>query len=132
MRRILKVIVLPAVILAASLVPRLDAQGAPLVADVQRIIDGDTFVLRGEERRIRIWGLDAPERNKAGGPAATHALRSLIAGQRLRCAVKDIDRYGRIVAQCVLPDGRDIAAAMIRGRVATEYCRYSRGYYGTC
>ena len=31
-----------------------------------------------------------------------------------------------------LPDGRDIAAEMIRAGVATEYCRYSGGFYGTC
>jgi len=27
---------------------------------------------------------------------------------------------------------RDIAAEMIRSGAATEYCRFSRGYYGTC
>ena len=28
--------------------------------------------------------------------------------------------------------GRDIAEAMISMGVATEYCRYSRGFYGNC
>jgi endonuclease YncB( thermonuclease family) len=67
-----------------------------------------------------------------GGTAATATLRALIAGNRLHCDVLDIDRYGRLVAQCFLPDGRDIAAEMIRSGVATEYCRYSRDFYGTC
>jgi len=60
------------------------------------------------------------------------ALRNLISGNTLRCDVLDIDRYERLVAQCFLPDGRDIAAEMIRSGAATEYCRFSRGFYGTC
>ncbi|MCL7466335.1 thermonuclease family protein [Phaeovulum sp. NW3] len=101
-------------------------------ARVSKILDGDTFTLSGTSRRIRVWGLDAPERNERGGSTATRTLRSLISGQTLDCRVRDMDRYGRIVGQCFLPDGRDIAAEMIRLGVATEYCRFSRGYYGTC
>lgn len=101
-------------------------------ARVSKILDGDTFTLSGESRRIRVWGLDAPEWNHRGGSAATAILRGLISGERLSCAVLDIDRYGRLVAQCFLPDGRDIAAEMIRSGVADEYCRYSGGFYGTC
>lgn len=111
----------------------LRADEAPILeARVSKVLDGDTFTLRGESRRIRIWGLDASEWNHEGGSAATSTLQSLISGEHLRCAVIDIDRYGRLVAQCLLPDGRDIAAAMIRSGAAAEYCRYSRGYYGTC
>ena len=101
-------------------------------ARVARVVDGDTFKLSGQSQSIRVWGLDAPERNKAGGSAATAALNALISGQTLRCAVVDIDRYQRLVGQCFLPDGRDITAAMIMTGTATEYCRYSKGYYGTC
>ena len=103
-----------------------------LEARVSKILDGDTFTLSGESRRIRVWGLDAPEWNHQGGSAATATLRGLISGKRLRCAIRDIDRYGRLVAQCFLPDGRDIAAEMIRSGAAREYCRFSKGYYGTC
>jgi len=107
---------------------------APLALDakVSKVVDGDTFTLRGESRRIRVWGLDAPEWNHPGGADATATLRDLISGKRLHCDVLDIDRYGRLVAQCFLADGRDIAAEMIRSGVATEYCRYSLGFYGTC
>lgn len=113
--------------------PFAQAEDAPVLeARVSKVLDGDTFTLKGESRRIRVWGLDAPEWNHQGGSAATSTLQSLISGERLRCAVIDIDRYGRLVAQCLLPDDRDIAAEMIRFGVATEYCRYSRGYYGTC
>lgn len=113
--------------------PVAQAENAPILeARVSKVLDGDTFTLKGEPRRIRVWGLDAPEWNHRGGSAATSSLRSLISGKRLRCGVLDIDRYGRLVAQCFLADGRDIAAEMIQSGTAAEFCRYSRGYYGTC
>ena len=109
------------------------AEEAPILeARVSKVVDGDTFSQSGESRRIRVWGLDAPEWNHQEGSTATSTLRSLISGKHLRCAVLDVDRYGRLVAQCLLPNGRDIAAEMIRSGAATEYCRYSGGYYGTC
>jgi len=126
---------LVALVIAAALVSEPDAQAqqsGALEARVSKIVDGDTFTLSGESRRIRVWGLDAPEWDQRGGSGATATLRSLISGKTLRCNVLDIDRYGRLVGQCFLPDGRDIAAEMIRSGAATEYCRYSRGYYGTC
>lgn len=110
----------------------LAAQPALFSGAVARVTDGDTFRLQGIDKAIRVWGLDAPERKDPGGPAATSAMRDLITGQTLTCRQRDIDRYGRIVGQCFLPDGRDIAAEMIRMGVATEYCRYSGGYYQTC
>ena len=126
---------LVAVAIAAAFIGEPDAQAqqsGALEARVSKVLDGDTFTLSGESRRIRLWGLDAPEWDQRGGSAATATLRSLISGKTLKCNVLDIDRYGRLVGQCFLPDGRDIAAEMIRSGAASEYCRYSRGYYGTC
>lgn len=101
-------------------------------AEVKRVTDGDTFRAHELAPAIRIWGLDAPETDEAGGSAATQALIDLIEGQTLTCHIKDVDRYSRIVGQCFLADGMDIAAEMIRKGVASEYCRYSEGFYGTC
>jgi endonuclease YncB( thermonuclease family) len=121
-------------VLALSMVfaGHLTAETNSVSGTVSRVTDGDTFHLSGLGPAIRVWGLDAPERKQAGGSEATRAMRSLISGASLDCQVRDIDRYNRIVAQCFLPDGRDIAAEMIYMGVATEYCRYSGGYYRTC
>jgi endonuclease YncB( thermonuclease family) len=120
-------------VIFSSFTPRAAAEDLGTIeARVARVVDGDTFKLSGQSQSIRVWGLDAPERNKAGGSAATAALNALISGQTLSCVVVDIDRYQRLVGQCFLPDGRDITAAMIMTGTATEYCRYSKGYYGTC
>lgn len=99
---------------------------------VTRVVDGDTFWTNGQRTRIRVWGLDAPEVGRAGGSAATAQLAGLVSGRSVQCRMRDVDRYGRIVGQCWLPDGRDIAAAMIASGTAREYCRFSRNYYGNC
>lgn len=99
---------------------------------VTRVVDGDTFWISSADERIRVWGLDAPEVDMPGGSQATAMLTALIAGQQLTCRQHDIDRYGRIVGQCFLPDGRDITAAMIKSGTAKEYCRYSGNHYRTC
>ena len=99
---------------------------------VTRIVDGDTFWISGQDVRIRIWALDAPETDEPDGAAATAELTRLISGRELTCRQRDIDRYGRIVGQCFLPGGRDITAAMIASGTATEYCYFSGNHYGTC
>ena len=99
---------------------------------VTRVVDGDTFWISSADERIRVWGLDAPEVEMAGGSQATAALTALISGQQLTCRQRDIDRYGRIVGQCFLPDGRDITAVMIDSGTAQEYSRFSGNYYPTC
>ena len=99
---------------------------------VTRIVDGDTFWISGQDVRIRVWALDAPETDEPGGDAATAELTRLLSDHELTCRQRDIDRYGRIVGQCFRPDGRDITAAMIESGTATEYCFFSDNHYGTC
>jgi len=88
--------------------------------------------MTGQDGRIRVWGLDAPEAGTYGGSAATAAVSRLVAGERLTCRKRDTDKYGRTVGQCFLSDGRDITAAMIESGTATEYCRFSGNRYRTC
>jgi endonuclease YncB( thermonuclease family) len=112
--------------------PPATAQGQVISGVVMRVTDGDTFRLSGLDVAVRVWGLDAPERKQRGGTAATNAMRDLIDGKTLTCVERDTDRYRRVVGQCFLENGQDIAAAMIAAGVAREYCRYSGGFYGTC
>lgn len=104
--------------------------GAILIFTVVTITDGDT--IRSDDLRVRLWGIDAPEMDESGGPAAKEALRTIIAGQELTCEVKGRDRYRRTVARCELPDGRDIACEMVRAGFARDWPKYSRGAYENC
>ena len=94
------------------------------------ITDGDT--IRSGDLRLRIWGIDAPEKGRPGGQAATEALTGITAGQPLACEEMDVDRYGRTLARCILPDGRDIACEMVKAGHAWDWPKYSGGYYAAC
>jgi micrococcal nuclease len=93
-----------------------------------RVIDGDTLEI--DSQRIRLWGIDAPERNTIEGPAATAHLRRITHDTTVTCYQKEVDRYKRIVAQCFV-DGRDIARELVKAGHARDMPRYSKGYYGT-
>lgn len=101
----------------------------PLVLLLALAIDGDTFKIGSE--RIRLFGIDAPERRAAGGAAATRALQSLL-DQGVICEAVDTDRYGRTVAMCFLEDGADIACALVAMGHAEDWPRYSGGRYAAC
>ena len=101
-------------------------------ARVRYVIDGDTFELFGNYPRIRLFGVDAPEMKSRGGSVARAQLAKLIQGRSLDCQIITHDKYGRIVARCTLPGGADIGKLMIESGFATEYCRYSKGFYGGC
>ena len=121
-----------------------------LTAPVRFVVDGDSLYLAGVKPQIRLWGVDAPERDEPGFNAARNALKQLVVKQNIHCRQQDIDKYGRIVARCRLAAQgviiskqgasvdfsadrqRDINAQMIRGGTAREYCYFSKGYYGAC
>ncbi|MES2846482.1 MAG: thermonuclease family protein [Pseudomonadota bacterium] len=99
-----------------------------------RAIDGDTLDVGSA--RVRLFGIDAPERDQrcdragqswACGRFARQVLADLIRGERVTCTVKDIDRYGRAVAICMVGQ-RDIGRALVQAGAAQAYLRYSNRY----
>lgn len=108
-----------ATILAAS------ASGLILCADPSPV-DGDTFRCDGN-LKIRLWGIDAPERDASGGLQATRALADLTIGQTLVCKSKGRS-YDRTVAQCWIGK-TDVGGEMVRQGHAVDLPKFSRGYY---
>ena len=94
------------------------------------VVDGDT--LETGNQKIRLWGIDAPEAKRPGGESAKRALIAIIDGNPLTCEKVDVDRYGRTVARCDLPDGTDIACALVASGHAKDWPRYSAGHYADC
>lgn len=92
----------------------------------ERVIDGDTFVASG--RKIRVWGINAPEKNTPAFTASSWLLQGLITDGELTCKLVDIDKYKREVMHCLI-DGLDIASMMVKLGMARDYTKYSGGYY---
>ncbi|MFC1818923.1 thermonuclease family protein [Thermodesulfobacteriota bacterium] len=90
------------------------------------ITDGDTIKVLNPENnqvKIRLYGIDTPEKGQAYGQAATKHLASLIAGKTVEVEPVDTDRYGRTVA-IISYDGRNINEQMVTVGYAWVYRKY--------
>ena len=68
------------------------------------IVDGDTFVADG--KKIRLWGIDAPEKGDTYYTAAKIFLETMINDGELTCKTVDVDRYQRDVMHCFIDGAR--------------------------
>lgn len=99
-----------------------------------RVIDGDTLDVGG--RRVRLFGIDAPESKQfcsagktpyACGEAATEALRAMIGDSPVSCHERDVDRYGRLVAICHTREV-ELNDWLVRQGYAVAYRTYTDRY----
>ena len=94
---------------------------------VLRIADGDTLTLLDESKatyRIRIDGIDAPERSQPYGQRARRSLVELAQGRSARAECAKSDRYGRSVCR-VTVDGVDVGLEQLRRGLAWHYVKYA-------
>ena len=91
-----------------------------------RVIDGDTLYVANI--KIRLNGIDAPERGQPRFKAATRALQSLVAGEIVSCRLTGDTTYDRFVASCFV-GSYDLAASVIATGNALDCARYSGGRY---
>jgi endonuclease YncB( thermonuclease family) len=76
-------------------------------------------VLRaGKAVRVRLHGIDTPEKAQAFGTRARQFSSALAFQQTVTVRVTDIDRYGRLVGEVVLPDGRSLHQELVRAGLA--------------
>jgi endonuclease YncB( thermonuclease family) len=105
------------------------------ISGVPKITDGDT--VRILNKRIRLHGIDTPEKNQICiknsqeyrcGQEATNALIKKISEKIVVCKVQDkLDRYKRYIGVCFLED-IDLNKWMVRNGYAVAYRRYSKDY----
>lgn len=86
-----------------------------VTARVEAVVDGDTLVVETESgpRRVRLFGIDAPEAGQRHGGEARDTLAALVLDKVVELQVVDTDRYGRTVAR-VTRDGVDISLVMVQ------------------
>ena len=71
-----------------------------LTGTVVRVADGDTFTLLidgNKQVRVRLYGIDCPERGQPYSRVATDHLKTLLAQGKVKVTEMDTDRYGRTV-----------------------------------
>jgi micrococcal nuclease len=90
------------------------------------VTDGDTItVLRGNQPvRVRLEGIDCPERGQDFGTRARQATSALVYAKEVRVEVRDHDRYGRIVGRVFVGD-TDVSLALVEQGLAWHYKKYS-------
>lgn len=91
------------------------------------VIDGDTIVI--DKVHIRLAGIDAPELDHPWGRQSKWAMVQLCKGQIVTARIKPELSYDRVVAECKLPDGRDLAAELVRSGLALDWPKFSGGKY---
>lgn len=95
------------------------------------VADGDTFTMESESGkvRIRICGIDAPERGQPGYGHAAGALSTMIEGKLVHCRqVGDEASRDRKVAQCFI--GKlDVAEEMAKSGTVCDWPEFSGGHY---
>ena len=93
------------------------------------ISDGDSFTLLtdgNKQVRIRLHGIDSPEKGQDFGTAARQKLSGLIFGKQLRIEEKDRDRYGRTVAIVYAGGIRSVNEQMLQAGLAWHYRQYDQ------
>jgi endonuclease YncB( thermonuclease family) len=98
----------------------------PFLAAVVWVHDGDTLTVRsnGIKYLVRLWGIDAPEKDQPGGKEATKFLMSLTKRRTLKIIPVDSDIYGRLVAQ-IYSGKKYINLEMLKAGHAWWYEKYA-------
>ncbi|WP_271880492.1 thermonuclease family protein [Phaeobacter italicus] len=93
------------------------------------VTDGDTITIR--KTQIRLFGIDAPELHHPYGKKAKWAMVRLCKGHKIRAEITAEDQYGRTVAKCFLPDGRDLSEELVKQGLAIDWPKFSGGKYSS-
>lgn len=100
----------------------------PFEARVVGVADGDTIsVLDGTTQvKVRLNGIDCPERRQAFGARAKQLTSQLVFGKTVTVRPFGKDRYGRVLGEVVLADGRELSRELVAAGMAWHYTRYSK------
>ena len=97
-----------------------------IVGQVVKVSDGDTLTVLDSSKtqhKIRLHGIDAPEKKQAFGKASRKFLAGLVANREVRVAWSKRDRYQRILGT-VFVDGKDANLEMLKAGMAWHYKKF--------
>jgi endonuclease YncB( thermonuclease family) len=96
-------------------------------AKVVGVTDGDTITVLKDRTQVpvRLDGIDCPERGQAFGSRAKDFTSELAFGKVVTIRPRITDRYGRTVAEVLLPDGRSLNHELVRAGFAWWFRKYA-------
>lgn len=100
---------------------------AEISGRVVRVADGDTITVLDNNKtqhKVRLAGVDAPEKAQAFGERSRESLDELVAGRIVIVESNKRDRYGRTVGKILL-NGQDINFEQVRRGMAWHYKAYA-------
>lgn len=96
---------------------------AEMEVQCARVLDGDTLET-SDKKRVRLWGIDAPEKGQPYADEARARLKALCEGKTLRLLTKGSDQYDRILA-VVYADASNVNMQMVIEGMAWHYAYYA-------
>ncbi len=107
--------------------PSVEATDFLFTGKVVAVLDGDTIEVlhNGKAERIRLNGIDCPEKKQAFGQKAKQFTSSLTFGKTVMVVPREKDRYKRIVGDVFLPNGVNVSYELVRAGLAWWYRKYS-------
>lgn len=99
-----------------------------IVGEVVAIADGDTLTVLDANRvqhKIRLAGIDAPERKQPFGQRSRQMLADLVFRAHVEVIAEKKDRYGRTIGK-VIHQGRDVNLVLVSEGMAWHYKQYAR------
>lgn len=92
------------------------------------VTDGDTVTVLDTattERKIRLMGIDAPEKKQAFGRKSKESLSALVFNKQVTVEYSKRDRYGRTVGK-ILVNGTDANLEQVKAGLAWHYKQYQK------
>ena len=118
---------------------RADSYPLPAAGTVVKVIDGDTLrvVIKGKKEKVRLLGIDTPEvtgpytKAEPFGTEASTYTKTVAGGKEVMLLFEGEtkrDRYGRLLAHVILPDGTTLNERLLAAGLARYYrkFKYSR------
>lgn len=95
-------------------------------AKVVAVADGDTITVLylDKQVKIRLYGIDCPEKKQAFGNRAKQYTSQMVHGKTVEVTATGKDRYGRTIAWVAI-DGKSLNESLVAAGLAWHYKKYS-------
>ena len=116
------------IIVTVALALACTVNAATITGQVVGVADGDTITVLDADKiqhKIRLAGIDAPEKKQAFGNRSKESLSDLVFDKTVVIETDKRDRYGREVGK-VLVNGQDVNLVQVERGMAWFYRQYQR------